>query len=58
MRAVALAAAVLLAVVSCGERAQADDAGVHQDIVNGTGNVEVTFDATVISEPAELLKLL
>ncbi len=53
MRAVALAAAVLLAVVSCGERAQADDAGVHQDIVNGTGNVEVTFDATVISEPAE-----
>jgi len=27
--------AVLLTVTACGERAQADDQGLHQDIVSG-----------------------
>ena len=54
MRAAALAlAALVLAVAACGERDQPDDQGLHQDIVNGTSGVEVTFDATIISEPAE-----
>jgi len=50
------AAVVLVAVLAlagCGEREQPDDQGLHQDIVNGTGNVEVTFDATITTEPAE-----
>ena len=51
--AVAAMVAVLALVVACGGRDQADDQGLHQDIVNGTGNVEVTFDATITSEPAE-----
>jgi hypothetical protein len=44
---------ILLTLVSCGERDQPDDQALHQDIVSGTGNVEVTFDATITSEPAE-----
>jgi hypothetical protein len=44
---------VVLAVAACGERDQPDDQALHQDIVSGTGGVEVTFDATVLTEPVE-----
>ena len=55
MRLAGLAIAILLplTLVACGGRDQPDDQAVHQDIVNGTGGVEVTFDASVITEPAE-----
>jgi hypothetical protein len=53
VRAVALGLVAALALAGCGERAQPDDQALHQDIVNGTGNVEVTFDATITTEPAE-----
>jgi hypothetical protein len=51
--AAAVALVAVLALAGCGEREQPDDQGLHQDIVNGTGNVEVTFDATITTEPAE-----
>jgi uncharacterized protein DUF3465 len=44
---------VLVTLVACGERATADDHTFHQDVVNGTSNVEVTFDATVLDAPVE-----
>ena len=53
MRSIALLAIAVLAVASCGERAQPDDQGLHNDIVSGTANVEVTFDAKVATEPSE-----
>lgn len=43
----------LLAVVACGGRDTADDNGLHRDIVNGSSGAEVTFDATIITEPTE-----
>ena len=43
----------LLALTGCGERNQPDDQALHNDIVNGLSGSEVTFDATVLSEPAE-----
>lgn len=51
--ALALALALTLALVACGGRDQPDDQGLHQDIVSNTGNVEVTFDASIITEPVE-----
>jgi hypothetical protein len=53
VRAGALGLIAALALAGCGERAQPDDQALHQDIVSGTGNVEVTFDATITTEPAE-----
>ena len=53
MRRLALAAAAMLVLVACGERAAADDPGLHSDIVNNTNGAEVTFDATVLSDPVE-----
>ncbi len=53
MKLLALLAVALLALVSCGERDQPDDQRLHQDIVNGSSGAEVTFDATVLTEPAE-----
>ena len=53
MRAAALGLVAALALAGCGERAQPDDQALHQDILSGTGNVEVTFDATITTEPAE-----
>jgi hypothetical protein len=53
MRRLALAAAAMLVLVACGERAAADDQGLHNDIVNNTSGAEVTFDATVLSDPVE-----
>jgi hypothetical protein len=46
--AVALAALLLLA---CGGRDSADDQTLHQDIVTNANGAEVTFDATVVSDP-------
>jgi hypothetical protein len=51
--AVGALAAVVIAVSACGGREAPDDQGLHQDIVNGTGGAEVTFDATVLSDPVE-----
>jgi hypothetical protein len=50
---IALALAVVLALVGCGERDQPDDQALHQDIVSGASGSEVTFDATVVSEPVQ-----
>ena len=52
-RLAAVAVFALLAVVACGGRDQADDNGLHQDIVNDSSGAEVTFDATIVTEPAE-----
>ena len=53
MKKVALAATAMLLLVACGERAAADDQGLHQDVVNSTNGAEVTFDATVLADPVE-----
>lgn len=53
MRRLAFAAAALLFLVSCGERAAADDEGLHSDIVNNSNGAEVTFDATVLGDPVQ-----
>ncbi|MHB8587847.1 MAG: hypothetical protein ACYDA0_03220 [Candidatus Dormibacteraceae bacterium] len=53
MRRLCLALAVALAVLACGGRETSDDQGLHQDIVNGTNGAEVTFDATMLTDPAE-----
>lgn len=49
----AIVVIALLTLVSCGERDQPDDQRLHNDIVNGLSGAEVTFDATIVSEPAE-----
>jgi len=46
----AVAAVLLLA---CGGRDAPDDQAVHQDISTGANGAEVTFDATVASDPVE-----
>ena len=55
MRHLGIALALALAVLACGGggRETADDQGLHQDIVNSTNGAEVTFDATVLSDPVE-----
>jgi hypothetical protein len=53
LKAAFIVAAIVLTVVSCGGRDQPDDQGLHQDIVNGAGGSEVTFDATLLDEPVE-----
>jgi hypothetical protein len=53
VRLLATLLSLLLLLAACGERDQPDDNALHQDIVNGKGNVEVTFDATITTEPAE-----
>jgi hypothetical protein len=47
------ALAVALALVSCGGREVPDDQALHQDIVSDSNGAEVTFDATVLNDPAE-----
>ena len=53
--AVAVAALVvtLIAATGCGERDAADDKGFHQDVVNGSNGAEVTFDATLVTDPIQ-----
>ena len=53
MRRVALALTIVFTLMACGGRETADDQGLHQDIVNSTNGAEVTFDATVLSDPVE-----
>lgn len=53
MKRLCVAIVVLLACVACGGRETPDDQGLHQDVVNGTSGAEVTFDATVLSDPIE-----
>ena len=57
MRRAALALAVLVAAlgwaVACGGREAADDQGFHQDVIDGHGGAEVTFDALVLDNPVE-----
>lgn len=53
MRRLGAALAIALALIACGGRETPDDQGLHQDIVNSTNGAEVTFDATVLSDPVE-----
>jgi len=53
VRRLCLALVVALTLPACGGRETPDDQGLHQDIVHSTSGAEVTFDATVISEPVE-----
>ena len=52
MRRLALAAAALL-LVACGGHEAADDQGLHQDIQSNSNGAEVTFDATILTDPIE-----
>ena len=52
MKLAATVAAVML-VVACGGRDTPDDQGLHNDIVNGSSGAEVTFDATILTDPVE-----
>jgi Protein of unknown function (DUF3465) len=51
--ALGVLAAVVISVSACGGRESPDDQGLHQDIVNGTSGAEVTFDATLLTDPVE-----
>jgi hypothetical protein len=53
VRRICVTLAVTLAFLACGGRETPDDQGLHQDIVNSTSGAEVTFDATIISDPVE-----
>lgn len=53
MKRVALFLALLLLTAACGERDQPDDQALHQDLVGGKSGAEVTFDAVILTEPAE-----
>jgi hypothetical protein len=48
-----LLAAIVISVSACGGRESPDDQGLHQDIVSGTSGAEVTFDATLLTDPVE-----
>jgi hypothetical protein len=55
MRRIFAAAAIALALTACatsGTRDSADDQTLHKDVVNNANGAEVTFDATVLSDPA------
>ena len=53
MRRTWAALAVALALIACGGREVADDQALHQDIVSDSNGAEVTFDATVLTDPTE-----
>ena len=53
MRRLTIAVGVSLALLACGGREMADDQGLHQDIVSNATGAEVTFDATVLTDPTE-----
>jgi hypothetical protein len=44
---------VFVVLVGCGGRETADDQGLHNDIQSNSDGVEVTFDATILTEPVE-----
>jgi hypothetical protein len=52
MRRLALVAAALV-LVACGGRDTPDDQGLHSDIQQNLSGAEVTFDATILIEPAD-----
>ena len=51
--ALAALAAVVIVATSCGGRDTPDDQTFHQDVVNDANGAEVTFDATVLTDPVE-----
>jgi hypothetical protein len=46
-------AALILTASACGGREAPDDQGLHQDVVSGANGAEVTFDATLLTDPVE-----
>jgi hypothetical protein len=52
VRLVAVAAS-LIVLVACGGRDTPDDQALHNDIQNGSSGAEVTFDATLLDDPAQ-----
>ena len=52
MRRLALVAATLV-LVACGGRETPDDQALHSDIQQDLSGAEVTFDATILTEPAD-----
>jgi hypothetical protein len=56
VRRILAVAAIVFAVAACtssGGRDAPDDQTLHQDIVSNANGAEVTFDATVLSEPVK-----
>ena len=45
--------ATALMLLACGGRETADDQGLRSDIQNNSNGAEVTFDATVVSDPTQ-----
>jgi Protein of unknown function (DUF3465) len=43
----------LVLLVACGGRDNPDDQGLHSDIQKNTSGAEVTFDATVLTDPTQ-----
>jgi hypothetical protein len=52
VRLVAVAASLIL-LMACGGRDTPDDQALHNDIQNGSSGAEVTFDATLLDDPAQ-----
>jgi hypothetical protein len=40
--------------MACGGRDTPDDHALHNDIQNGTGGAEVTFDASLLDDPVQI----
>jgi Protein of unknown function (DUF3465) len=53
LRRFAALAAVALVLAGCGGRETADDQALHRDIQSSSNGAEVTFDATVLSNPTQ-----
>ena len=53
MRRICVAVVIAAALVACGGRETPNDQALHQDVVNGSSGAEVTFDATVVTAPAD-----
>jgi hypothetical protein len=45
--------AIAVAVMACGGRETPNDQELHQAVVTAANGAEVTFDATVVTNPAE-----
>lgn len=53
MNRVAVAATALMLMVACGGRETADDQALHQAIQSDRSGAEVTFDATLMTNPVQ-----
>ena len=51
--ALATVAVLLIGGSACGGRDAPNDQAFHQDVVNASNGAEVTFDATVLTDPVE-----